>query len=417
MKTLLTILIIFLFAELAYSQGWVRRLDGRSVWSLAQSPDGTIFAGGLTGANSRIWRSMDNGVTWDTIFIGAGQTMWDFAFDDSNNIYVANFSNGLLKSTNNGNDFTLIPSDPNFNGKNLQGVACGSNGYVFVTTSTGFFRSTDYGNTFTETALSGLNCLPVVVDVDSTNIVYVGVTSATGTGRGFYRSTDYGVTFSDNLNPGKNGYAIHHSENNYFGFKPIYMATTTAPYYLDRSTDRGLTWTTVSNLPSATRGVVSFGSSVVMVTGNFGLNYSWEYGENFINLNFTLSSTPALVVNGKIFTGVSGAANGGVYFALIPPTPNVSNNSVEISYQLHQNYPNPFNPTTKIEFELNGGREVVSLKVFDISGKEISTLVNDILTPGFFTVNFDATGIAAGVYYYKLSYGEQEQVRKMVLLK
>lgn len=319
MKTLLIILIIFLFAELTYSQGWERRLDGRSVWSLGLAPNGDIFAGGLTGANSRIWKSTDAGFTWDTVFIGAGQTMWDFAFDSSGTMYVANFSNGLLKSTDNGLSFTLIPSNPNFNGKNLQGVACGSSGYIYVTTSTGFMRSTDNGVTFNETGLSGLNCLPVVVDVDSANIVYVGVTSATGTGRGFYRSTDYGATFSDNLNPGKNGYAF--TQEPYSGW--LYIGTTTSPYNLDRSTDRGLTWTTTSNMPSATRGIVTYGIEIILATGNFGVNFIWNYGYDWTNLNFTLSCTPALVANGNIFTGVSGAANGGVYFAPTPITPNI----------------------------------------------------------------------------------------------
>lgn len=204
MKTFLIILITLFISEVSHSLQWKQRLNGRSVWSFGVSPQGFVYAGGLTGANSRIWVSYTEGYTWDTIYIGSGQTMWDFAFDSAGAMYVANFSNGLLKSTNGGLNFTVIPSNPNFNGKNLQGVECGSNGYVFVTTSTGFFRSTDHGATFTETALTGLNCLPVVVDKDSSNIIYVGVSSATGTGIGVYRSTDNGLTFSNNLLPNAN---------------------------------------------------------------------------------------------------------------------------------------------------------------------------------------------------------------------
>ncbi len=157
MKTFFTIISILLFvSNILYSQTWVQKLNGRNVWSLAKDHQGNIYAGGLTGTHSRIWKSTNGGDFWDTIFVGAGQTMWDFSIDQSGNLYVANFSNGLLKSTNNGLNFTLIPNSA-FNNKNLQGVECGSGGYVFVTTASGFFRSTDFGQTFTETALTGLN--------------------------------------------------------------------------------------------------------------------------------------------------------------------------------------------------------------------------------------------------------------------
>ena len=226
-KSISIFLMIILFPVLSFQQTWIQTLNGRNVWSLAQDHQQNIYAGGLTNSNSRIWKSTNGGYSWDTIFIGAGQTMWDFGFDASGSVYAANFSNGLLKSTNNGQNFTLIPLSV-FNNKNLQGVECGGGGYVFVTTSSGFFRSTDFGQTFIETALTGLNCLPVIVDKDSSNIVYVGVSSATGTGIGFYRSTDFGETFSINLNPGKNGYNIYQRFSG-----ELYMITTTSPCNCD----------------------------------------------------------------------------------------------------------------------------------------------------------------------------------------
>ena len=80
-------------------------------------------------------------------------------------------------------------------------------------------------------------------------------------------------------------------------------------------------------------------------------------------------------------------------------------------YQLHQNYPNPFNPVTKIKFDIrkpdiSSGRTPVSLRIYDILGKEVSTLVNNNLKAGTYEVEFDASGFSSGVYYYKLSAGE-----------
>jgi hypothetical protein len=88
------------------------------------------------------------------------------------------------------------------------------------------------------------------------------------------------------------------------------------------------------------------------------------------------------------------------------------------NFQLNQNYPNPFNPTTKIEFSLAGNAPVnVKLKVYDVLGKEIQTLVNDKKSPGHHSVIFDGKKLASGIYFYKLSVGEFSFSKKMILLK
>jgi len=96
-----------------------------------------------------------------------------------------------------------------------------------------------------------------------------------------------------------------------------------------------------------------------------------------------------------------------------------------VSFVLHQNYPNPFNPTTTIKFQIpssklgfgNWNLGFVSLKVFDVLGREVATLVNDNLQPGNYEVTFDATGLPSGVYYYRLTAGGFTRVRKMVLVR
>ncbi|MCB0749781.1 MAG: T9SS type A sorting domain-containing protein [Ignavibacteriae bacterium] len=85
-------------------------------------------------------------------------------------------------------------------------------------------------------------------------------------------------------------------------------------------------------------------------------------------------------------------------------------------YVLSQNYPNPFNPSTKINFSipLNG---LVKLTVYDMLGKEVKTLVNGNKSAGTYSVDFNASGLPSGVYFYKLTAGEFSEVRKMMLLK
>ena len=83
---------------------------------------------------------------------------------------------------------------------------------------------------------------------------------------------------------------------------------------------------------------------------------------------------------------------------------------------MSQNYPNPFNPVTNIEFQIPNS-QVVSLKIYNILGAQVATLLSEKLSPGNYIVEFDAGQLASGVYYYQLTAGEFQQVRKMVLVK
>lgn len=97
-----------------------------------------------------------------------------------------------------------------------------------------------------------------------------------------------------------------------------------------------------------------------------------------------------------------------------------------LAFKLGQNYPNPFNPSTEIEFEIadystkdgstsDGG--LVSLKVFDLLGREVATIVNERMSPGRHTRSFKADGLPSGVYFYRLTAGGQSVSKRMVLLK
>ncbi|MBE0570025.1 MAG: T9SS type A sorting domain-containing protein [Ignavibacteriaceae bacterium] len=106
----------------------------------------------------------------------------------------------------------------------------------------------------------------------------------------------------------------------------------------------------------------------------------------------------------------------------------VENASLPDRYTLMQNYPNPFNPSTKIKFTIpsviaSGAKQtqIVSLKVYDILGNEVATLVNEELSPGEYEVEFNASSFkhfpSSGIYFYTINAGEFVQSKKMVLLK
>ncbi len=99
-------------------------------------------------------------------------------------------------------------------------------------------------------------------------------------------------------------------------------------------------------------------------------------------------------------------------------------NSLPQKYMLYQNYPNPFNPSTTIKYSIPNVRQGhasalqnVVLKVYDILGREITTLVNEEEIPGNYTIEFDASHLTNGVYFYDLQANQYNQTRKFVLLK
>jgi predicted acyl esterase len=99
------------------------------------------------------------------------------------------------------------------------------------------------------------------------------------------------------------------------------------------------------------------------------------------------------------------------------PDNQIVGNEIE-SPVLHQNYPNPFNPVTNIQFEIpkdyNG---LVTLKIYDITGKEITQLINQNMTSGIHSVSWNANNFATGVYFYKLTAGNFSEVKRMILIK
>jgi len=96
--------------------------------------------------------------------------------------------------------------------------------------------------------------------------------------------------------------------------------------------------------------------------------------------------------------------------------PGDKKNGGHETFKLLQNYPNPFNPTTKISYSVPK-TEDVKLVVYDITGREVVTLVNEYVNAGVYSVDFDGSNLASGVYIYKIQAGSFTDVKKMLLIK
>ncbi len=130
------------------------------------------------------------------------------------------------------------------------------------------------------------------------------------------------------------------------------------------------------------------------------------YTTSFISLSYTV-----------YFTGGSGTAVGIINLNKDSTATYVDYNSeIPRQFRLYQNYPNPFNPATTIRFSINK-LEFVSLKIFDILGNEITTLLSKELEPGEYNFKWDASRYPSGIYLYGIESKQYSSIRKMILLK
>lgn len=489
--------------QIVSAQTWIRKNEGYGFWSIEKDFAGNIYAG-TTGTARGIFKSTDGGETWTNVYSAGASNYLDIAFDPLNNVYVANSTNGLIISTDGGVSFTTIPTST-FGGNAVNTVTCGSNGLVLVgVTSGGIYRSTDYGATFTQ-VLTGYSIVSLDFDKFNSNRVYAGSSSTTL--NGFFVSTDAGQTFSGPFS-NVNVWEILQKQDS-----SLYTFSTSTGYPVSKSTDLGLTWTTVGSTPAAIRGACLDLIEDIYAAGNGGVYKSTDGGATFINFNLTFSANKIISFQNKILVAVSGTTNGGIYIytdvnipvELASFTAQIINNKIELKWStvtetnnsgfeiekktinnqsgeanwesigfvkgagtstepkyytftdnltltrnltllyrlkqidydgsfsysdeievkvdftpkefaLYQNYPNPFNPMTVISWQSPVSSHQI-LKIYDLLGNEVATLVNEFRESGSYKVEFNASDLPSGIYYYKLTAGEFSGVNKMMVVK
>ncbi|MBN1634263.1 MAG: T9SS type A sorting domain-containing protein [Ignavibacteria bacterium] len=410
-KLIIFVLVIFVFSEITFSQTWVQKLTGISFWGLTKDPQGNIYTG---GTSKNIYKSTDNGDTWTLVFDNGLANILYLACDSNNNVLAAYGGTGVLKSTNGGLNWDLIPGST-FGSNTVNSVSFGKPGHIYVgVTGGGIYRSTDGGVTFPDNALSGVNI--VTIHVDKYNYDRIIVSASSTTTNGIFLSTNAGANYTDNLTPGTNSWAVIQKSATEF-----YSVGTSSGYPVLKSTNSGLNWTTISNFSSAKRGGCMDPAGNIYASGNSGAFKSTDNGVTFVNFNFTISANHSLSNGNRIFVATSGSTNGGVWIYTDTTLTGLTklNTTVPFTYSLEQNYPNPFNSSTNIKFRMSNSGSV-KLSVFDISGRLIKSLVNEYLQPGEYNYNFNSADLSSGIYFYKILINEGKdlyQVKKMMILK
>ncbi len=377
------------------------------VISAIESAGGKLYIGttvrgvysSTDNANTDNWTKQNNGLT-DTSII--------FLAVHGTDMYAGTGS-GLFRTTNGGSNWST--ANNGLAGGAVQGFASiGSN--VFVTNSPhGVYRSTDNGATWIQRN-AGLT------DSAVGNVVAHGTSLFVGTNNGVFRSTDEGASWTQ-------------KNTGLPDFIPLSLYATPSAVYVVagvfgsalvlRTTDNGATWdSAMTGLPSSfDRKMAASGSNVF--TGNYsgGFYLSTDNGTSWTSVNAGYGSTPVRSMgthNGYLFAG---GYDGGIYRRLLSqmvtsvlPEPGELPNR----FSLQQNYPNPFNPQTKITFDISES-ENVTVRVFDLFGRTVAILVNEKLSAGKYSTNWNAAEFASGAYYYQIQAGHFVETKKMFLLK
>lgn len=385
-------------------------------WSPANNGLVYQYATSLASNSTRmfvgVWRiglyySTNDGALWNK---SNYSTQAINALITRDSIVYAGVDFGVYRSTNNGVDFSF------------SGLAIGSvvdisfcNNYLFAAVpGKGIYRST--GN---DTSWVAVNFGIVSLRVRALKTIGSDIYAGTDSG-GVYVSSNSGsnwIARNGGL-PNKTVFGI--TNNNSY----LFAATDVGVY---RSSNNGNNWT-LSNTglpPYSTSSINSRGSNI-FVSATDGIYLSTNNGENWnkINdgMNSVLNARTILLTNNYVFAGVYSA---GVWKRPLSEIIGIQNISTEIpsSYSLGQNYPNPFNPITVIRFNITGfpvgtsGNDKVVLKVYDVMGREVQTLVNEKLNAGTYEVKFDGNMLTSGVYFYKMVSEGFTETKRMILLK
>src|SRR5690606_8591349 len=305
--------------------------------------------------NGNVVRSTDHGLTWVSTWNG-NLTSYGMPLEmdpsSPNNMILAPDNSAPLKSTNFGLNWTTLssqsfssPCDIIIHPENSNLVYIGDQG------PSKFWKSTDGGVTFVNKNTVGSSEIPMIgVSQLDTTLVFHTVWS----GGSVYRSTNIGENFSVASATGSS-WGCDVSKDDPTAF--LFHTYSSAGYI---TVDKGANFTPVGSIANANAGILYLDKGNVMAQGT---------GTAVHKLAITYNVTSSPIV-------ITGITNG--------------NGSIPTEYAMTQNYPNPFNPATRISYQLPEAGNV-KITVFDISGKQIATLVNGQQNAGFYDINFDGS--------------------------
>ena len=386
--------------------------------------------GWIIGYSGTLLRTTDAGESWNLIIIPY-QNLKAIQFVNQNTGWIVGDEGLIIKSTDGGNTWYEQEGGQNYYLEDLHffndqvGIICGG------TMGLGrLLRTTNGGNHWDEIALPIYSPRLLSIFFLNNNLGWT-----TGANEILYRTIDAGISwdsiaylaggimnshfglyFADSLNGNICGAEYHGTGNNN---SSIY-----------KSSDGGFSWTRVAGVGYGIFNSLAYNttSNSIYSVGNGGwpgtvgrIYKSIDGGDNWEEVSNPSPET----LNEITFTEHKGwivGRNGTILTTLI--SASVEEIDIVSEYKLSQNYPNPFNPSTTIKYQISE-ISFVAIKIYDVLGNEIATLVNEEKPTGSYEVEFDGTNLPSSIYFYRLQAGSPSagsgqsfvETKKMVLLK
>ena len=344
-------------------------LDSMWYWSLYFVDNNTGFTVGedIITHHGIIKKTTNGGINWVTCLVGLSNDYFSVYFIDYNTGFAGGKYDVVVKTTNGGMNWVSKP-----------GAICGVtfNDVYFFNANTGFV----IGSKINKTTNGGDNWyICNLFNEEYMSIFFVNYTTGyiNAYSGNIYKTTDSGENwfYISTINQGLNSIFFTSLNTGY---------TCPGGHDVHKTTNGGLNWFQQNTGPS------NYYYSVFFLNENTG----FVAGDDGVILKTT---------------------NGGNVFIH-----NITN-EIPDKFSIYQNYPNPFNPTTKIKFDIASDvkrkTSDVKLIIYDITGREIQTLVNESLHPGTYEVTFEGSKLASGVYFYQLRSGDFINTKKLIILK
>jgi len=376
--------------------------------------------GWIVGDNGRIFMTVNGGTNWILKGSGTINSLYSIYFTNSQIGWIAGAGGTIVKTINGGTSWVSQSS----------GTTNSLYSICFINSLTGWIAA---GKSIIKTSNAGTNWIMFYVGYTFNSIYFTD--SQTGWGVGSegtkYKTTDGGTDW------------MYQNESQMYNLSCVYFIDSQTGWIVGgdfgnhtglifKTVDGGTSWfnQTIASPLIDRLGAIRFKNSQtgwiigdfggysghIFKTVNGGNNWALQTSATFpapcsifmidLQTGWAVGGSPIVVGGGTILKTTNG---GGVFISKI--SSNIPN-----KYNLSQNFPNPFNPVTNINFDIPKNT-YVKVKIFDILGKEIETLVNEKLNPGTYEVTFNASQYPSGVYFYRLQAGDYNECKKMILIK
>lgn len=409
MKTIKIIILLLLTATAVNSQ-WIQQTTGTT----SPLSDAWMFSENnviVCGNNGLLLRTTNGGTNWDSIYSSTKTNITEMFFLNATTGWFVNRNDSLFKTVDAGSTWSFVK------------IAGDNRTFCFVNETTGWMA--DGNINVRKTTNGGLNWTLVVMPhpVITSEVYFSNVN--TGFVFGVRPSADSTYIFKT-TNGGTNWNVLlassrYYNQPFFRDENHIYMCGADGKF--ESTTNGGVSWerkdvaNTFDDLQTVVfaddmNGYMAGDESVVYSTTNGGVNWQGQtlsVFTFFTDITFLPGNSQVGYVVGD-YGVIYKTTNGG------PIGINQISNEVPSKFMLEQNYPNPFNPVTNIKFSIPKAGNV-KLAVFDITGREVAELVNQNLKAGTFNYDFDASHLASGMYFYRLTGEGFSEVKKMILIK